>query len=482
MLQRMKISGKLILGFGLIALLLIVSAFVIFRSLMRIQTDTDYMVELARVSDDTNNVLVKILESRLSFNRVIANGNSDERGLAIGKAKEALDAVNQIASDLKIREIAEKLNELQDILKKFNTSTVVMLDYYINQHKEWNQQLATIENIKDLFDKSGQLGDLKSGNAARDAVIAFIGKFALSQDIEQQRGIVKSLNEKLDAFSSDITGLIASEKDASATATLKNMLGDISEYKKSVQRCLDFSEKIAAAKKEREVVAAKSVQLSDELSSYTTKLVLEKNDTLDTILNYYTVIIMTISMVTLFSVILIGLWLRNSVAVSLSKIVNVMKKVINEGDISVDIEDRFSHRYDEIGDLAKATESILDDYRSVTDLGQAAISGDWTHQIRIKSDKDVMNKNLDAMMEQVNIVLSKVTRSSADVLNGAQQVSNVSESLSQGATETAASLEEISASMHEMGSQTQKNADNAGEANSLARMASTSAESGQKMM
>jgi methyl-accepting chemotaxis protein len=76
----------------------------------------------------------------------------------------------------------------------------------------------------------------------------------------------------------------------------------------------------------------------------------------------------------------------------------------------------------------------------------------------------------------------EVTSVVEQVATGAQEVTSASDSLSQGATTSAASLEEITASMNQVGSQTNTNANNATEANRLAKSATGAAGEGKDMM
>ncbi|MFC1563504.1 methyl-accepting chemotaxis protein [candidate division KSB1 bacterium] len=93
-----------------------------------------------------------------------------------------------------------------------------------------------------------------------------------------------------------------------------------------------------------------------------------------------------------------------------------------------------------------------------------------------------IKSGLDATLASLNDILGQVTTASDQVTSGAGQVSDSSQSLSQGATEQASSLEEVSASITEIASQTKTNAENAGQANSLAGKAKDIAETGNDQM
>ncbi len=86
---------------------------------------------------------------------------------------------------------------------------------------------------------------------------------------------------------------------------------------------------------------------------------------------------------------------------------------------------------------------------------------------------------------RISAVVEQVLAGSDQVADASGQVSSASQALAQGTTEQAAGLEETSSSLEEMASMTKQNADNAGQASSLAsearKAAHTGADSMQKM-
>ena len=92
--------------------------------------------------------------------------------------------------------------------------------------------------------------------------------------------------------------------------------------------------------------------------------------------------------------------------------------------------------------------------------------------------KEALNKTIDS----INSLITNVVTTVDEVNKGALQVADASTSLSQGATQQAASLEEITSSMSEIGSQTLKNAEQAGDANKLSEEAMLTSERGNKEM
>ncbi len=112
---------------------------------------------------------------------------------------------------------------------------------------------------------------------------------------------------------------------------------------------------------------------------------------------------------------------------------------VSKGDLTADVPAIYKKRPDEIGDLAKA---------------------------------------LDTMIQSLRNLVASVMTSSSNVSTGSQEMSSTAQQMSQGATEQAASAEEVSSSIEEMTSTIKQNADNAQATESIARKAAQDAELG----
>ncbi len=193
-------------------------------------------------------------------------------------------------------------------------------------------------------------------------------------------------------------------------------------------------------------------------------------------------LILIVSLVSAALGVLIGLVLTGNITKGLNLVCQTLDRIANKGDVTVKIDQNYLERKDEIGDLAHVAELLLSDYRSITEITQQLSTGNWTVDVVTKSDLDSMNQALDSMIKQVNDCLAIVAVSGNQIVSGAGQVSDSAQGLSQGATESAASLEQITSSMQEMEAQTEKNAENASKANTLAHEAQVAAQQGDNQM
>ncbi|MFQ5560104.1 MAG: methyl-accepting chemotaxis protein [Nitrospinota bacterium] len=138
---------------------------------------------------------------------------------------------------------------------------------------------------------------------------------------------------------------------------------------------------------------------------------------------------------------------------------------------------------DEVGEMGRAMDNFADTLQhEVIGVLKKISSGDLTTKITPKSEKDVVSQALRQTGNDLGRILSQVHMTAAQLSTGADLVSDSSQVLSQGTAEQASSVEEISASMVQIGSQTERNAENAIEANKLTGKALDAAETGNQHM
>jgi methyl-accepting chemotaxis protein len=174
----------------------------------------------------------------------------------------------------------------------------------------------------------------------------------------------------------------------------------------------------------------------------------------------------------------VSLTLKNTVA-SLKQVVGTMKK-ISEGDLSSKIEPK-SER-DAISAALKTTveslhELIIDDGGKVL---QAAANKDLSQRLTgaYKGEYNRMKDNINTVVHSLDTALSQVSEAVSQVAGASNEISIGAQSLAEGSNEQASSLEEVSSSLEEMSSMTKQNADNSNQAMILAGEASAAAKEG----
>ncbi|MGL6225625.1 MAG: methyl-accepting chemotaxis protein [Thermoguttaceae bacterium] len=162
--------------------------------------------------------------------------------------------------------------------------------------------------------------------------------------------------------------------------------------------------------------------------------------------------------------------------------VMAMTYIAQEGDVNLQIPQADLDRRDEVGKMARSFGAIIGEMKAIENIAVSLGEGNWCVDIDVRGEKDEINKSLKRMIAKVKETLQTFAKDVAVVTTGAAQVASASDSLSQGATVSASSIEEISASMNEMSGRTSENAQNATEANHLAKDANSTAVNGQRLM
>ncbi len=144
------------------------------------------------------------------------------------------------------------------------------------------------------------------------------------------------------------------------------------------------------------------------------------------------------TLLTILAVGLVVFFVVNRIVQSVNSSVGVLAKVA-EGDLDVEISQSDVNRFDEIGDISRAVQSM------VNNLVRTVIS------IRDATD---------------------------EVASGSEELSSASMALAEGVNSQAANVEEVSASMEEMTGSIRQNADNAEKTQQIAIQAASDAEIG----
>ncbi len=162
--------------------------------------------------------------------------------------------------------------------------------------------------------------------------------------------------------------------------------------------------------------------------------------------------------------------------------VSLLANVAEQGDISVDAPEVYLKRSDEIGQLVRAVQMLINSQRQQAQIIASISEGNWVQTVEVRSERDNFSLALQKMVHQMNEKLGEVNEIAGKVDAGARDVGGASEELSQAATESAASLEEISSTMAEVDSRSRQNAKDAQTASQLALAARNDAEKGSVQM
>lgn len=162
--------------------------------------------------------------------------------------------------------------------------------------------------------------------------------------------------------------------------------------------------------------------------------------------------------------------------------VGMLIRVAEKGDVSCTVPDEYMARGDEIGQLARAVQNLIDSQKKQATIVSSIAGGNWVQDVTVRSENDVFSRALQDMITQMNRKLLEVNEVSAQVNTGAKAIGTACDQLSQAATVSAASLQEISSTMTEVDSRAKQNAKDAQLASELVLEAKINAENGSRHM
>jgi len=133
-------------------------------------------------------------------------------------------------------------------------------------------------------------------------------------------------------------------------------------------------------------------------------------------------------------------------------------------------------RRDEVGDMARALETVNTNQRDIAAIADTLASGDLTVTVTPLCEEDTLGSALEAMVEKLRQVVSQSVNATQNVAAGSEQLSTGAEELSQGATEQASATEQAAASMEEMAANVKQTADNASQTEKIAHQSAKDAQ------
>jgi len=160
--------------------------------------------------------------------------------------------------------------------------------------------------------------------------------------------------------------------------------------------------------------------ISTSVASMSEQMVGEINNSLT--------IMLTIGIIAIFLGIIFAGIINKSIKVGIVKAVAIAS-IIADGDLSMNLEQSYINRKDEIGELSRALQKMID---KLKEIAESIVAG------------------------------------SDNIASASEQTSSTAQQLSQGANEQASSVEEVSSTMEEMTSNIQQNSDNAQQTEKIA--------------
>ncbi len=326
-----------------------------------------------------------------------------------------------------------------------------MIEINKNDTKLYEQKTAPIEHLinatKSLYEirLNSIYAVLNIGNSAEIADCeeqyqshkeTFLKESSLYRDSSQSTGSIAAIDDAntifTDTYDLLVQNVFAASKKGDSFAATKG----ITQAADEVQTIFDDYDQLIANR------MADCKELSD--SNNATALIL-------------TIVLSVVS--------ILGALIAVALGIKISRIIsNPIKQVaaaaneIAMGQVDIDLGNIDSK--DETGQLAAAFKKMVASIRQQVSVAECISAGDFTQDVVLRSDKDVLGIALQNIKQELNRTLLLINVSADQVNAGSSQVSGAAQALASGAAEQAASVEELNASVSAVEDQVKENARN----------------------
>ncbi|MDR2440569.1 MAG: methyl-accepting chemotaxis protein [Planctomycetaceae bacterium] len=517
MLNNIKIGTKLYLGF---ALLIVMAACIVISSLYgvsEVNGGLQILQYFGSVSDDGYQTIIGGSRAMTATTlHVYAKDNEGAKKVKeqIDKTKEYLNSVNEKIKNDKF--YSDELHK-QYLTKVSAVSTA--LDNFANLDQQYarfqEERLSKATDFDKLYRQTGTvLGEILAMVDAQykerieavtydgDITLHYFKKNKIARDC---RGALTAFRISYDAYQLAI-GVEEGKTTHDKMWTAYNKFFDTTKAFESVPFESELASKITNIReladgiKNNLTIIAKNVNEQNiivmQLFEASNDFDKETRELMDMISKVYeqsaargndmavwsNFLVLLIGCVTLAFSVCVAWVIAGNIAPGIRNVAESMQMIAKTGDLTVNVNKRFTQRKDEIGDLASSFMFLTEEFRGVEKLAINLADGKWNTKVVIRGEQDVMNICLNQMLRQVNEVLCEVDNLVLEMVSATTQLAAASERLSEGAAQSATSIEQIATSINDIGSQTSKSAENADAANKLAGNANQAATTGQEMM
>ena len=183
----------------------------------------------------------------------------------------------------------------------------------------------------------------------------------------------------------------------------------------------------------------------------------------------------------------IALSIKNAITKPVLFVSDIAAKIANDGELELSADEtaalsKYSSGGDETAHTVANFGKLIDRLKTINGCLAQIARNDLTAIITPLGDNDAMGNALQSMLQTLNSMFSNINISSVQVSSGSKQVADGAQALAQGATEQAASIEQLASSIADIAISTRENATLASDAAKLANQIIGSAEKGSSQM
>jgi methyl-accepting chemotaxis protein len=143
----------------------------------------------------------------------------------------------------------------------------------------------------------------------------------------------------------------------------------------------------------------------------------------------------------------VAFFTARSITTPLSHLIGVARQIGDSGDLnqSVDIT-----RNDEIGELARTFDKMVNYLKEMAAVSEAIAGGNLALEVQPRSDKDTLALAFTSMIGGLRKLVTSVRDSASQVASGSNQVAGASEESAKVSIQASQAIDEVTSTMHEM--------------------------------
>src|SRR5215467_10013178 len=136
-----------------------------------------------------------------------------------------------------------------------------------------------------------------------------------------------------------------------------------------------------------------------------------------------------------------------AITTPLAQLISVSGQIANSGDLDQKVAIQSE---DEIGELARTFNNMVDYLREMAAVSQAIAGGDLSTEITPRSQRDTLGNAFREMTFGLRALVKSVRDSAAQVASGSNQVASASDDSAKVSVQAASAIDEVTSTMHEM--------------------------------
>ncbi len=476
MKKGLKLSTKLVIGFGLALLLTIIIAIVsIFGLTMATNGFVEYRA-LARETNEAGRIQANMLKAEINVEKFIETGDKkyvndykEAKELMLTLIKEGRDLIKneERLGDLKLIEdefttYDKTFNELQTLYEERDNLVYNIVNVYGHEMVAGLTELMDILESQQEYEKAYYVGRVQER--------ILLGRIYTAKYLDTNGN--KEMKRARLELETEFDNVIGDLRTSLTGTTYMNTLNDVVKRKNEYIDGLVRLEEII--KTRNDLIENQLNRIGPLIADIVEEMKLEVKERQDIVgpqlQSTNQMIITVVVVVALFSIliaILIAIIIIRSVNKQLGGDPGYLASIANtisKGILTFDSLHDGKKKVGLFADMIYMTETLEKKSEMIREIAD----GNLTIDVELASKDDEVGNSLVKMVDKLNEIIKQVNVSVEQISEGSSQVSDSSQSLSQGSSEQASSLEEITASLNQISSQIQANTEGAVNTNKLA--------------